>query len=229
MVQQSFTEEALSRRGFLSGSGRLLGGGALALALGGGSLLPKTADAANTAGDIAVLNYALTLEHLEYAFYREGLKRFTTQDFRLAFLRYRRYQKAGIRILDGAEVRKYFELIREHEHDHVKTLTAVIRQLGGKPVPECRYRFPYKNVKGFVQLARIFENLGVSAYDGAIHKIKNPDLLTAGATIATVEARHASYLNLINGYVPFPASFDKPKSKQQVLKAASPFIASCPR
>jgi hypothetical protein len=50
----------------------------------------------------------------------------------------------------------------------------------------------------------------------------------AAATVATVEARHASYLNVINGEIPFPAAFDTPKSRAEVLAIAGQFITSCP-
>jgi hypothetical protein len=64
----------------------------------------------------------------------------------------------------------------------------------------------------------------VSAYDGAIGLIDAPELQTAGATIATVEARHAAYLNDLNGDSPFPAAFDTPLSMEEVLAAAAPFF-----
>jgi hypothetical protein len=67
----------------------------------------------------------------------------------------------------------------------------------------------------------------VSAYDGAISLIETEDLLTAGATIATVEARHASYLNLLNGDSPFPDAFDEPLTPKEVLDAAGGFIVEC--
>ncbi len=67
------------------------------------------------------------------------------------------------------------------------------------------------------------------AYDGAIARINSGDLQTTGATIATVEARHAAYLNLINGDDPFPAAFDEPKTEEQVLAIAGKFIVACPR
>lgn len=51
--------------------------------------------------------------------------------------------------------------------------------------------------------------------------------LTTGATIAIVEARHASYLNLLDGDLPFPAAFDSPKSPEEILDAASGFIVAC--
>jgi hypothetical protein len=53
-------------------------------------------------------------------------------------------------------------------------------------------------------------------------------LQTAGATIATVEARHASYLRLLNGEVPFPEPFDDPKAPRQVCEMVDPFITKSP-
>ena len=54
---------------------------------------------------VDVLNYALTLEHLEHAFYRDGLEEFTAEDF----------TAAGY----SANVYDYFGLIRDHEREHV--------------------------------------------------------------------------------------------------------------
>ena len=56
------------------------------------------------------------------------------------------------------------------------------------------------------------ENVGVSAYDGALAFLTSAQLQTTGATIATVEARHASYLNLLNNMIPFPNAFDMPEA-----------------
>jgi hypothetical protein len=41
-----------------------------------------------------------------------------------------------------------------------------------------------------------------------------------------VEARHASYLNLITGEIPFPAAFETPLTTEEVLEIAGPFIQS---
>ncbi len=225
------TGQPTSRRRFLIGSAALVGG-----ALAG---LPGVARAHQTDDpptDIDLLNYALTLEHLEYAFYRDGLRRFSEDDFRLAFARNRRYERAGVRDLDGEVVYRYFRLIRDHEGDHVDTLKQVIRSLGGKPVPEATYNFgrtAFTSVSRFVSVAQFLENTGVSAYDGAIAHIEAAGLLTAGATIATVEARHASYLNLITGRVPFPGSFDKPVAPRRICEAVREenggFIVRAPR
>ena len=74
----------------------------------------------------------------------------------------------------------------------------------------------------------MLENTGVMAYDGAIRFVDAGDNLQAGAQIATVEARHAAYLNLINGDSPFPSAFDEGKKPSEIFAAASPFIVSCP-
>ncbi len=226
-------ERALSRRRFLTGSAALLGGGALVAALPGVATAHTTS---NPPTDIDVLNYALTLEHLEYAFYRGGLKKFSSDDFQRYFARNRDYQKTGIKYLDGEEVRKYFTIIRAHESTHVQTLQDVIRSLGGKPVPECTYNFKktaFTSVAKFVSTAQFLENTGVTSYDGAIAHVQAAKLLTAGATIATVEARHASYLNLINGDVPFPSTFDTPVAPRKICEAVQAdnggFIVSCPK
>jgi hypothetical protein len=44
-------------------------------------------------------------------------------------------------------------------------------------------------------------------------------VLSAAGTIATVEARHAAWIRFINGAIPAPASFDRPKSEKAILKA----------
>ena len=75
-----------SRRGLLVNAAKLAGGGALAMSLGKGiSFGPRAASAQDAtpvfANDLEVLNYALTLQHLESAFYRDGLAAFTAADF----------------------------------------------------------------------------------------------------------------------------------------------------
>ena len=218
-----------SRRSFLGGSAKLLGGGALALALGSSAALAQeeTSDfeaaSHNLPGDVKILNYALTLERLEYEFYKRMLNRFSE----------RQIEQANVFDGLGGYVRRtiYENLvrIREHEETHVETLVAVIKSLGGKPVPECEYNFGVKNVGDFVRVARVLENTGVMAYDGAIAYVHRRALRTAGATIATVEARHASYLNLLNRAVPFPSAFDEPKAPREVCKLVhDAFITECP-
>jgi rubrerythrin len=162
---------------------------------------------------VDVLNYALTLEHLEYAFYRDGLDQFGEADF----------TDAGF----APVVFEYLGLIRDHEQEHVDTLTTVIGDLGGEPVEEAEYDFGYEDVAGFLAVAQALENTGVSAYQGAAQFLIDEDeLLTAALTIHGVEARHAAYLNVLTGEVPFPEAFDPPLTPDEVLEIAGPFITS---
>jgi rubrerythrin len=224
-----------SRRGFLTGSAAALAGGAL-MAVPGVAFANDDEGKKNSGvTDIEILNYALTLEHLEAVFYTEGLKKFGKSDFRNYFKK-NPPTSQGIKELEGEEVYEEFVRIRNHEQTHVTTLKSVIRSLGGTPVPECKYNFnktAFKSFEDFLAVAEFLENTGVSAYDGAIAYIKAAKLQTAGATIATVEARHASYLNLINGDEPFPRAFDKPVAPRKICKAVQAenggFIVSCPK
>jgi hypothetical protein len=210
-----------TRRSFLS-AGFKTGMAATALATLPLGMRNVKAQSMPDCDDVGILNYALTLEHLEASFYIEGLTRFSAKAFRNGTL----ISRLGPQHVDM--LYSYLGLIRDHEIAHVQTLISVIESLGGTPVGPCTYDFGYSNVQEFLAVAQALENTGVMAYDGAIAQICSPELQTAGATIATVEARHASYLNLINGEVPFPSAFDTPKTMEEILAIAGQFIVSCP-
>ena len=204
----------MSRRGLLGGSLQLAGGAAVALSLTtipGAVSIRSLVAAQELTSDIDVLNYALTLEHLEYAFYRDGIGLFTFgTDSR------------------GQSIDTSFAAIRDHEGAHVATLTSVISDLGGEPVAEATYDFgdAYTDPMAFLATAAALENTGVSAYDGAGQFITDPELLTAAGSIVAVEARHASYLNLLTGEIPFPAAFETPLTMDEVLAIAGPFLVA---
>jgi hypothetical protein len=160
---------------------------------------------------VDVLNYALTLEHLEYAFYRDGLATYSADDFTVAGY--------------TTNVYEWFGIIRDHEREHVDTITQVIMDLGGEPVAEAEYDFGYTDLAGFVGVAQVLENTGVSAYQGAAQFLIDEDaLLTAALTIHGVEARHAAYLNGLQGESPFPDAVNPTLTPDEVLAAAGPFI-----
>ena len=160
------------------------------------------------ADDIDVLNYALTLEHLENAFYEMAPMYELGED------------------PYGNAINDYMMMIGEHEAAHVATLTQVITDLGGEPVARAEYDFGVTDAQSFLMTAATLENVGVAAYDGAGAAIQNKDLLTAAGSIVAVEARHAAYLNVVTGTSPFPAAVETPMSKTEVLDAAGPFIVS---
>jgi hypothetical protein len=188
------TRSAFLVRGALA-TGSLYGAGAV------GSFVTQ-AFAQGGDGDLEILNFALTLEYLEAAFYKEGLS------------------KAGL----SGDAKKLAGEIGDHENQHVDALTATITKLGGKPVKAPGVTFPFTDQKSFLALAQVFEDTGVSAYNGAGPAIKSPEVLGAAGSIVQVEARHAAAIRLLNGESPSPDAFDKTLSTKQVLKAVKPFI-----
>ena len=162
---------------------------------------------------IDVLNYALTLEHLESAFYRDGLAAIGVD---------------GITALGfQSSVFDSLSEIGAHEAAHVTTLTDVITQLGGEPVAEATYDFGYTDAAGFLQVAQALEDTGVAAYQGAAqYLIDEDELLTAALTIHGVEARHAAYLALLNATSPFPEAVNPTLTPAEVLDIATPFIVT---
>jgi len=221
-----------TRAGFFRKAG--LGGAAL---IGGGALLgsPSAALAGHSDAipDVDVLNYALTLEYLEAAFYTLALGGLGTTGVPDSQAEFSRGEITGAKQFAGfgGRIRSnaygYLIDIRDHEVEHVDFLRGA---LGGQAVGPCEFDFSsgLSNVGAFLETAQLLENTGVMAYDGAIRYVDAGDNLQAGAQIATVEARHASYLNLINRDSPFPDAFDEGKPPSAIFEAASPFIVSCP-
>ena len=164
----------------------------------------RSALAAGESGDVAILNFALTLEYLESTFYAEAKKR------------------AGAK----GELKALVNLLAEDEKQHVEALEGTIKKLGGKPVAEPKFNFEYSDTKGFLELAKTFEDTGVSAYNGAGPLIKSKEVLAAAGSIVQIEARHAAAIRLQNKEEPSPDAFDSPLKEKEVLKAVEPFIAS---
>jgi hypothetical protein len=153
-------------------------------------------------GDVGILNFALTLEYLESAFYKEAKSR------------------TGAR----GDLKSLIETIGRDEEEHVGALTETIKKLGGKPVAEPKFDFPYSGTSGFLKLTQTFEDTGVSAYNGAAPQIKSKEVLEAAGSIVQVEARHAAAIALQNGAEPAPVAFDLALPEAKVLKAVEPFI-----
>jgi len=156
-------------------------------------------------GDVDILNFALTLEYLEAAFYTEALKK-----------------TPGLR----GEAKEIATTLRDNEAEHVDALTATIKELGGKPVaaPGVDFGGAFASGKSFLKTAQTFEDLGVSAYNGAAPMIKSKEVLGAAGGIVQVEARHAAAIRSLRGRPITDGAFDKPLDKQAVLDAAMPFI-----
>ncbi len=216
-AMQQLSVATFTRRRLLASAGITVGGAALAatpLAVAAQMDSTPTMDGDEMmmfASPVDVVNYALTLEHLEAAFYRDGLAAIG---------------EAGFTDL-GFQPSVYEALltIGDNEATHVATLTQVVSDLGGEPVAEAVYDFGYADAAGFLQVAQALEDTGVSAYQGAAQFLIDEDeLLTAALTIHGNEARHAAYLALLNGASPFPESFNPTLTPDEVLGIAGPFI-----
>ena len=170
--------------------------------------------------DVDVLNYALTLEHLEHAFYRDALETFADDEITNADV------LAPFSETVRMEVPDRMATIRDHEKAHVDTIAEVVGTLGGNAVAEAEYDFGYETPSEFLAVGKALENTGVAAYAGAAPTVENDGVFEAAAAIHDVEARHASFLNHLNTASPFPDAFDGAKSMDEVTEIASQFITS---
>ncbi|KAF8800079.1 hypothetical protein BYT27DRAFT_7263222 [Phlegmacium glaucopus] len=170
------------------------------------------------ATDAQVLNFALSLELLERAFYEYGLSRYSKEDFK----------KAGY----PDWVRARFEQIFEHEKTHVQFLESALTAAGDEYVKPCEYTFDDKSPYDFINLSEALETVGTSAYTGAIQYISNDAYSTAAASILATEARHASWINsAVRKQNPWNTAFETPLTINQVYSIVSSFIKpdSCPQ
>lgn len=164
--------------------------------------------------DPAILQFALTLEHLENAFYKKALSEWSLEQFTAA----------------GFDAAFYDRLkyIAHDEEGHVIYLQAGLTAAGAEPVKPCQYAFPMTDPKGFVALAATVEGLGVSAYLGAAADITSKAYLTAAGSILVTEALHQSTTRAADGRQPSANVFGTPLGPNAVFSIASAFITSCP-
>ena len=177
-------------------------------AYGALSATPYIAQAlAESTSDVDILNYALTLEYLEAAFYAAGVKQ--------------------VKGLSAAEL-KLAKEIRDNEEEHVKALAATVKKLGGTPAKEPTFDFggAFASRDAFLMTANTLEDAGVSAYNGAAPMISSVDVLAAAGSIAQVEARHAALIRLARDKPPAPQAFDKQSTMDAILKKVGPLIQS---
>lgn len=160
------------------------------------------------ADDLEVLNYALTLEHLEAEFYDMA-------------------NASGVLTGDAAA---YFQIIGEHERAHVDALTAAISDAGGTPVmARASYNFDalgdMSTQEGLLAAANVLEPTGVAAYNGAGKEIMDKSILTTAGAIVQTEANHAAIIRILIDpeAVPAPA-FEGVSSPQEILDAVTPLL-----
>ena len=156
--------------------------------------------------DLEIVQYALTLEHLETDFYNAVIDSGVIKDPALA---------------------KTARMIRDNEQEHVDALTQTVKQLGGKPErPKTTFDAVIEGGPEMVlETAATVENLGAAAYLGQAGRIQSKDVLASALAIHTVEGRHAAALNRVVGRSIVPdGAFAKPASMEEVLPQVQPFL-----
>ncbi|MEO5577075.1 MAG: ferritin-like domain-containing protein [Gaiellaceae bacterium] len=163
-----------------------------------------TTTAAAASSDLEIVNYALTLEYLEADFYAAVID-------------------SGL--FSGASL-ELIKVIGDHEAQHVDALLGTAKKLGD-PAPKPKTEFPLESADKVLELAATVENLGAAAYLGQAGAIMDKEILAAAIAIHSVEARHASALNILTGKSPTPdGAFAAPLSMDEVLPQVQPFIVS---
>jgi rubrerythrin len=164
----------------------------------------NTSTSTGASGDLAILNYALTLEYLETEFYG----RVVASGFFSG--------KVGAMIKDFGS----------QEATHVEALKGAVEKLGGTPSAKPNGKFPITSATQVAELAYTVENLGAAAYLGQAASIQNPEVLASALAIHTVEARHAATLGtLVKKSVTPQGAFAVPADMSTVLAAVKPFLA----
>jgi rubrerythrin len=190
-----------NRADFLRRAGLAAGGGLLATGLIGGfagraaAAAPAAVPDQAPASDVAILKYALTLEYLEAAFYKEAVD-------------------AGK--LHG-EVRAFARKVARDEATHVAALRKALGS-AAQASPKFDFHGTTRSRTKFLQTSYALENTGVSAYLGQAANIKTPSILLTAASIVTVEARHSGAVGQLLGRNISPTgAFDAGKTMDQVL------------
>ena len=170
----------------------------------------------NLSNDVGILNYAYALEQLEAAFYTQVVATGTASG------------------LSAAEM-TIFTDIKNHEVIHRDSLAAL---LGGNKIGNLAVSFGainFNNRTSILTTAKTFEDLGVSAYNGAGRYLDDVQNLLVAGKIVSVEARHAAVIrDIINpGSKDFAGDdvvnaqgLDVVRTPAQVLPLADPFIAT---
>ncbi|MBA3402962.1 MAG: ferritin-like domain-containing protein, partial [Actinobacteria bacterium] len=136
-----------------------------------GALSVVPAGSSQSANDVGILNYALTLEYLQSSFYTEAE--------RIGALR--------------GNAREAAEVVGAVERAHVQALR---KTLGSAAVARPTFNFAgvTEDQRRFLRTAVAFEDLAVGAYKAQAPLIQSKPILAVAVSIHSVEARHAAWM-----------------------------------
>ena len=155
-------------------------------------------------GDVGILNYALTLEYLETAFYADVIK-------------------SGL--FKGADLAT-IEKFGEEETEHVAALTAAVKQLGGKPAPGTEDRIPAEERQVGARTGRRPSRTSAPPPTSARRPTSRARRSSQRRSRSTASrAATPPTLNTLLGKSITPdGAFAKPADADEVLKSVEPFI-----
>ncbi|MBC7913082.1 MAG: ferritin-like domain-containing protein [Pyrinomonadaceae bacterium] len=212
LLEGEFLDKKVQRRSFLKYAGAGAAGVAL-VAAGCSKDDDVPVGISFGSGDVGILNFAYALEQLEAAFY--------TQVIATPYSNMSAAEKA---LLTD---------IRDHEIAHREFFKAAISGAGATPIEDLQVNFStidFNSRGSVLSTAQTFEDLGVSAYDGAGYLIKNPTYLLLAGKIVSVEARHAALIrellttNSFLGDQVDASSVNVARTPLEVLAIAAPYI-----
>lgn len=182
----------------------VVGGAAAAAALAA----PAVAQPRNTAKDIAILRFDLTLEYLQAAMYSEA----------------ERLRELRPRTLEWSRV------VGANERGHVKAIRGLLGKDAVKS-PKFNFRGVTEDDRVFTETAVAFEDLTAALLKTQATQVDSRGILAALVSLHSVEARHAAWIRHIAGIVPAADAFDEPTSKGRVVRLvdSTNFVTSTPR
>jgi hypothetical protein len=155
-------------------------------------------------GDVGVLNYALTLEFVETAFYAAALRSGT---------------------LAGATLAMAHRFAAQ-EAEHAGAISAMVRRLGGTPVKPQKATFPVATRQTTLSTASTLENIGAGALLGQIDRVQAKEVLALLLSMHTVEGRHAAAIARALGHSPTPdGAFASPISVEDAQGQIQTYLA----
>jgi hypothetical protein len=191
-------EARSTRAGLFKGAGIAAAGAGAIAALRPGSASAR--QGGSKKNDVKILNFALTLEYLEAAFYAEAL---------------------AVGGYSGS-VLNFAQVVAGHEATHVATLQGVLGSAAVKK-PSFDFKGTTRKWHSFLRTSKVLEDTGVAAYQGQAPLIHQNAVLEPAGAILAVEARHAAWVRDLlyagKSVKPAPESFSTPMSMSEVLSA----------
>jgi hypothetical protein len=193
------TRMSFLRKGAMAGGAALSGGAILSALIPGAAMAAGAPPSSFGAGDIGILNYALTLEYLESSYYNAV---------------------AAKNVVKSKMGKQLLKQVVKDENAHVKLLKGA---LGSKAAKKPNFDFgkATSSEAEFLATGYVLENTGVHAYLGQAGNITTKAYLLVAAEIVTVEGRHSGAFGLLTGKAIAPTPLDSGWTAAKVLSAVA--------